>query len=165
MKKEFRYNGERESSKKQNIQEAVEYIMSMNYGQTIFHNELAKILGYNIEDDKEHNKYKSIMQRVKNFILQYGYVLKGINGLGYYILKPSQVSKHCYTTYIKKARRMYDKSDYILEHTEKSSLNEDRLEELQNMINLNKQLIDNAWETIKESEYYSRKNYYDNLQD
>ena len=151
MKTNFRYTGERESRKKQNIQEVVEYILGMNYGQTIFHTDLSKILGYNIEDENEEKKYRIIMQRVKNFILEYGYVLKGINGVGYYILKPSQISKHCYKTYINRARRMYDKSDYILKHTEKSQLNEDRLEELQNMMELNKKLIDNAWDTIKES--------------
>lgn len=165
MKMNFRYEGEREGSKRQNIQECVEFILSMNYGQTVFHSDLCKILGYNIDYEEEEKKYKSTMARVKQFILEYGYVLKSISGVGYYILKPSQISKHCYRTYIKSAARMYDKSEFILNHTEKSQLNEDRLEEFQNMLSLNKQLIDNAWNTIKESAYYSRKEYYDSLED
>lgn len=165
MKEDFRYQGEYESKKKQNIQEAVEYILAKNYGSTILHQELAKILGYNINDEDEFKKYKSVMGRIKNFVLQYGYVLKGISGVGFYILKPTQVSSHCYRTYVKKAGRMYDKSAYILEKTDKTEMNEIRRQEIQNMMNLNKKLIENAWNTIKESAYYSRKDYYDSLED
>lgn len=119
MKPNFRYEGERNSKKKQNIQQAIEYILDKDYGSTIAHNELSKILQYNIEYEEELKKYKSVMARIKNFILQYGYVLKSVSGIGYYILKPSQVSSHCYRTYVKSAGRMYDKSEFILEHTDK----------------------------------------------
>ena len=165
MKPNFRYEGERDSKKKQNIQQAIEYILDKNYGSTITHNELSKILQYNIEYEEELKKYKSVMARIKNFILQYGYVLKSVSGIGYYILKPSQVSSHCYRTYVKSAGRMYDKSEFILEHTDKQELNEVRQEEIKNMMALNKKLIENAWNTVKESAYYSRKNYYDSLED
>ena len=153
------------NKKKQNIQQAIEYILDKNYGSTITHNELSKILQYNIEYEEELKKYKSVMARIKNFILQYGYVLKSVSGIGYYILKPSQVSSHCYRTYVKSAGRMYDKSEFILEHTDKQELNEVRQEEIKNMMALNKKLIENAWNTVKESAYYSRKNYYDSLED
>ena len=165
MNNNFRYQGEYESKKKQNIQETVEFILSKNYGSTLMHGELAHLLGYNIEDEEELKKYQSIMGRIKNFVLDYGYVLKGISGIGFYILKPSQVSKHCYRTYVKRAGRMYDKSAYILGRTEKENLDADRLEEIKNMIDLNKQLIDVAWNTVKESAYFSRKDYYDSLED
>lgn len=165
MKTNFRYEGERHSKKEQNKQEVIDFILNHKYGNTVFHDDLSKILGYNIDDEQEFHKYKTIMQQIKNFLLNYGYVLKSISGTGYYILKPNQISKHCYRTYIKKSRRMYDKSLFILDHTEKQELSEDRLEEIKNMMELNKQLIDNAWDTIKESAYYSRKNYYDSLED
>lgn len=165
MKPNFRYEGERDSKKKQNIQQAIEYILDKNYGSTIAHNELSRILQYNIEYEEEFKKYKSVMARIKNFILQYGYVLKSVSGIGYYILKPSQISSHCYRTYVKSAGRMYDKSEFILEHTDKEELNEVRQEEIKNMMVLNKKLIENAWNTVKESAYYSRKNYYDSLED
>jgi hypothetical protein len=79
MKKEFRYNGEYESAKKQHIQETVEYILDKGYGQTLTHSELGKILHYNIDDEEEFDKYRSTMGRIKNFLLQYGFVLKGIS--------------------------------------------------------------------------------------
>jgi hypothetical protein len=105
------------------------------------------------------------MGRIKNFLLQYGFVLKGISWIGYYILKPSQVSKHCYRTYIKSASRLFDKSAYVLDRTEKVQLNDDRLEEINNMISLNQQLISNMRNTIQESAYYSRMDYYDSLEE
>lgn len=165
MKYDFRYQGEYESKKKQNMQEAIEYILDKDYGSTLLHEDLAIILQYNIDDEDELKKYKSIMGRIKNFILQYGYVLKGISGIGYYILKPTQVSSHCYRTYIKKVGRMYDKSAYILDKTDKTDMNEIRKQEIENMMELNKKLIENAWNTIKESVYFSRKDYYNNLKD
>lgn len=165
MKKDFRYQGEYESKKKQNIQETIEFILNKDYGATITHTELAHLLGYNIEYEEEEKKYRSVMARIKNFIIDYGYVLKGVSGVGFYILKPSQVSRHCYRTYVKRAGRLYDKSSYVLKRTEKQNLDADRLEEINNMMDLNEKLIANAWNTIKESAYYSRKDYYDSLED
>ena len=165
MKQKFKYEQERDSKKKQNIQEIVEYILNKNYGETLFHDDLSKRLGYNINDEKEKRKYQSRMSRVKEILIEYGYVLRGISGIGFYILKPSQTSKHCYRTYIKSASRLYDKSAYILNKTDKTNLDSDRTEEIQNMISLNKQLIENAAKTIEESAYYSRKDYYNSLED
>lgn len=165
MNNNFRYQGEYESKKKQNIQETIEFILNKNYGSTLTHTELSHLLGYNIEDEEEFKKYQSVMARIKNFLIDYGYILKGISGIGFYILKPTQISKHCYRTYIKRAGRMYDKSAYILKRTEKENMDANRLEEIKNMMDLNKKLIDNAWNTVKESAYYSRKDYYDSLED
>lgn len=164
MNYNFRYQGEYESKKKQNIQEAIEYILDKDYGSTLLHQDLARILQYNIDDEDEFQKYKSVMSRVKNFLLKYGYVLKGISGVGFYILKPEQISGHCYRTYVKKAARLYDKSDYILHNVDKGKLNTVRIQELQDMIDLNKELIENAWNTVKESPYYSRMDYYNSLE-
>lgn len=160
----FRYEGTYESKKKQNIQEVVEFILEQNFGTTVSDTDLAKILRYNIADEEEYHKYKTIMSRVRNFLLQYGYVLKSISGIGYYILKPAQISSHCYKTYVKRASRLYDKSSYILDRVDQTELSKDRKEELESMMKLNKQLIDNVWNTISESKYYSRKDYYDSLE-
>ena len=162
---DYRYNGERDSKKKQNIAEAVEFILDIKYGQTVSNEKLAKILGYNIETEEEFRKYRATMGRVRKFLLQYGYVLKSIAGIGYYILKPSEISRHCYKTYIKSAARMYDKSDFVLEHTDQTELTEERLEEYKSMRELTKQLIENAELTLTESVYYNRKAYYDSLKD
>lgn len=164
-KMNFRYEQINDSKKKQNIQEVVEFILENDYGTMLYNEDLSKILGYNFEIEEEYYKYKSIMQRVKNFLLQYGYVLKSVGGVGYYILKPSEISRHCYKTYIKRAARMYDKSAYVLDRTDKSQMNEDRLQEITDLIEVNQKLIDSAWNTLKESAYYSRKDYYESLVD
>lgn len=161
----YRYEGEYDSKKRRNIQEVVEYILEQEYGNTISDTDLAKILGYNINLEEEWYKYRNMMARVRNFLLQYGYVLKTVSGVGYYILKPEQVTKHCYKTYVKRASRLYNKSAFVLDRTDKTELNKDRLEEIQNMMELNKQLIEKVENTIMESKYYSRKDYYDSLED
>lgn len=160
----YRYEGEYESKKKHNIQMVVEYILEQEYGNTISDTDLCKILGYNYNDELEFKQYKSTMNRVRNFLLQYGYVLKSISGVGYYILKPSQITNHCYKTYVKHASRLYDKSLFVLDRTDKTELNADRMEEIENMMELNKKLIENVENIILESKYYSRKDYYDSLE-
>lgn len=163
MKQNFRFEQERDSKKKQNKQEVIEYILKKDYGSTITNEQLAEMLQYNIEDEEEYHKFKTMMSSIKKYLLSKGRVLKGISNIGYYILKPSQVSQHCYRTYIKSASRLYDKSAYVLDRTDKTNLNQDRMEEITNMLALNQQLIDKVAETIHESTYYSRKTYYDNL--
>jgi len=160
----YRYEQERDSKKRQNIQEVVEFILDNDYGTMLYNEDLSKILGYNFEIEEEYYKYKSIMQRVKNFLLQYGYVLKSVGGVGYYILRPTEIARHCYKTYIKRAAKMYDKSAYVLDRTDKSQMNEERLQEITDLIEVNQKLIDNAWNTLKESAYYSRKDYYESME-
>lgn len=165
MKQNFRFEQERDSKKLQNKQEVIEYILNEPYGETLLNEELGIMLGYNIEDEEEFKKYKNMMQSIKKFLLSKGRVLKSIPNLGYYILKPSQISKHCFNTYIKSASRLYDKSAYVLERTDKTGLNTTRMEEINNMISLNQQLIEKVENVITESTYYSRKTYYDSLED
>lgn len=165
MKQNFRYEQEKDSKKKQNKQEVIEFILDSEYGTTLPHVKLASMLGYNIEDEEEQYKYTLMMLNIKRFLLSKGRVLKSVPNVGYYILKPSQVSQHCYRTYIRSASRLYDKSAYVLERTDKTGLSDIRKEEITNMINLNKQLIESSWNVIKESAYYSRKDAYDSLED
>lgn len=157
----FAFEQEHDSSKKRPKQEVIEYILSLDYGTTIENETLAKILQYNLDSEEEYKKYKSMMGVIKNFLLSKGRVLKSISHLGYYILKPSQVSQHCYRTYILHASRLYDKSDFVLGKTDKTGLNDMRREEIDNMMKLNKELIEKTWKTIQESAYYSRKEVYD----
>ena len=165
MKQNFRFEQTNDSAKKQYKQEVIEYILNEPYGSILTNDELATMLRYNIDDEDEYKKYKNMMGSIKGYLLSRGRVLRGVPNVGYYILKPSQVSQHCYRTYIKSAARLYDKSAYVLDRTDKTQLNEVRTEEINNMIEMNKKLIENAWNTIQESTYYSRKLYYDSLED
>lgn len=156
-----RYN----SSKEKNIEELIEFITSKSYGDTIPIYTAADILKYNIEDEKELKKFKSMMCRVKNALIEYGYVLKTISGIGYYILKPKQISSYCYRTYMTRTQNLLEKSEKILNHTDKEELTETRIEEYNNAKQLNEELIENLSKTIITSKYYDRKAYYDSLKD
>ena len=164
-KLESRYDSRYNSEYKERIQETVEYILDKEYGSTIRFEELADLLHYNIDYDQEFKKFKSTMSRIKTFLIDYGYILKSISGVGYYILKPKQISSHCYRTYVNKSQRLLDKSETILEHTDQLELDKIRMEEYNNMVELNKKLIKGMEKLICESGYYLRKNYYDSLED
>ena len=165
MKPNFRYDSSYQSEFKQKIQETVEYILERNYGDTISFNTLGKLLHYNIYDEVENKKFKSTMGRVKNFLIDKGYVLKSIPGVGYYILKPKQISGYCYHTYIKRTENLLEKSDRILSHVAQSELSEIRKEEYENVCDLNSDVINAIDSSIENSKYFNRKNYYDNLED
>lgn len=162
---ESRYDSRYDSEYKQRIQETVEYILSKKYGDVLSNIELGRILHYNIDDEKEFVKFKSMMGRIKSFLIDYGYILKSVSGIGYYILKPKQITGHCYRTYVKKSQRALDKSSYILDHTDLTELSDTRKEEFDNFQNLNKELIDSMDKLITASRYYDRKAYYDSLED
>lgn len=150
---------------KERIQECVNYIMSKNYGETVLDTDLSKILKFNLDNVEDYKKYKRIMQRIKSFLTNYSYVLKGISHVGYYILKPQQISGYCYRQYVTKTSTLLDKSEKILNHVDNTKFSNDRNEELDNMIALNKDVKDKIWDAITESGYYNRKDYYDSLED
>lgn len=165
MKINFRYTGEYQSEYSQRIGELVEYILEQDYGTTIPFERCANYLHYNIEDEKEFKEFKNTMARVKNFLIDKGYVLKSITGVGYYILKPKQISGYCYHTYIRRTENLLNKSSRILSHVETHELSEIRKEEYDNVCDLNSDITNVIDTTIEKSKYYSRKSYYDNLED
>lgn len=164
MKTEYSY-GSYESNYRKYVPEVIKYIEGLNYGSTIGNITLAEMLHYDIDDDNEFRKFKYTMYRIRTSLFDRGIVLVSIRNVGYYILKPGQVSSHCYRTYVQSSRRLLGKSKYILDHIDSSGMSNDRLEEYQNFLNLNEQLIDEMSKTIESSKYYNRKSYYDNLND
>ena len=165
MKVNFRYDSRYDSAKKQAIQETVEYILEKDYGETISFNVLGKMLNYNIYDEVEFQRLRALMAKIKNFLIDYGYVLKPVVGIGYYILKPKQISGYCYHTYIRKTTSLLDKSNRILTHTEKDILSDERKEEYNNVLQLNTDANKVINACIDNSVYISNKNYYDSLED
>lgn len=165
MKAEFRYDSRYQSEHKQHMQETIEFILGKRYGDTIGYIPLAKLLHYNIDDELEARKFKVMMGRIKNFLIDYGYVLKSIAGVGYYILKPKQISGYCYHTYIRRTEGLLCKSGRILSHVAQNELSEIRKEEYDNVCNLNLDVTNAIDITIENSEYFSKKNEYDSLED
>lgn len=165
MKINSSYDSRYNSEYKQRIQELTETILDMNYGATVPLEVCTKTLHYNIEIEEEKKKFLSTMNRVKNFLVGKGYILKPVKDEGYYILKPKQISGHCYRTYVKRSQRLLDKSSYILNFVDRTELNETRMEEYELFSKLNQDLILAMEETIVTSGYYSRKAYYNDLKD
>lgn len=165
MKQNFKYEYERETQYKYNKQEVIQYILDKKYGDTLYNQDLAKMFGFNLEDAKENDRFHMQMGKIKNILIDYGYVLKTIIGVGYYILKPKQISGYCYHTYIRKTENLLGKSAKILVHTEISELSEIRKEEYNNICDLNIDTSNAIATTIENSSYYKNKNYYDSLND
>lgn len=165
MKPNFRYEGEYNSEYSQRKSEVIEYILNKNYGDTISLDTLANMLHYNIEIEEEKRKFKTMMSKIKNILINYGYVLKTIAGIGYYILKPKQISGYCYHTYIRRTTNLLEKSARILQHTDTSSLSDIRKEEYNNVKDLNLDVTNAIDTTIENSNYYNKKSYYDSLED
>ena len=165
MKQNYRYEFENNTKYKYAKQEAMEYIISKGYGATITYSELEKIFGLSIADELQFHKLKTAMSHLKNYLINYGVVLKTIVGIGYYILKPKQISGYCYHTYIRKTEKLLNKSDMILHHLDKSVLSEIRIKEYNEVCTLNNDVSTSIEETIYSSDYEHNKEYYNNLDD
>lgn len=163
---DYRYQGEYDNTaKKQYIQTTIEFILNNERGTTILNTALAEMLNYNIDDEQEFKKFKSTMGRIKNFLIDYGYILKSISGVGYYILKSKQIAGHCYHTYIRKTEKLLNKNERILNHIDNTELSEIRKKEKKEVVELNNDLIENVSKTIEYSDYIKNRNEYESLED
>lgn len=121
----------------------LKYFYSKNFGETITFDELQQFTHYNLKDEYESYVFKGgLMRKVKNELIENGYVLKSIRKIGYYILKPNQIQSYTYRTYIKRPLRQYEKAKVILDNTKKNNLNEKEFEKYKLTQELNQELID-----------------------
>lgn len=161
----FRYDSRYNSMKKRGMQECIELILSKKYGEIIPFQQLGTLLGYNTEDENEKRKFRSTMARVKDFLIEYGYILKTITNVGYYILKPKHISSYCYRTYVDRTKMLLEKSQRILVHVDETELSDVRKEEHKAMSGLNSDLYNGIGLTVENSEYGQKRAYYNSLED
>lgn len=161
MEVNYRYATKREEQ----IRDAVEYILDKDYDTTIEFGELAEIMRFNIENEQEEKRFKSTMSRVKNILIDHGYILKTIIGIGYYILKPKHISSYCYRTYVDKTKVLLEKSERILSHIDKTELSDIRKKEQAEMYELNQQLYGEIGLIVEGSDYGKNRYHYDSLKD
>lgn len=159
--KELKYN----TVNKETIEEISNYILSKEYGKTIKYTDLANKADLDITDAVQYRKMIAMMKKVKEILVNYGYVLKSIPNIGYYILKPKQVSGFAYRKYVAKIPKMLIKTEKILTNVDKKELSNERIKERNEVEELTKTLRENVETTIINSKYYSRKDYYKKLQD
>ena len=157
----YRYASKREAQ----IKDALDYILDKDYGATIEFTKLAEIMRFNIEDEQEERRFKSTMGRVKNILIDYGYILKTITGVGYYILKPKHISSYCYRTYIDKTKVLLEKSERILAHVDKNELSDIRKKEHKEMCQLNQEVYGEIGLVVEGSDYGKNRSYYNSLKD
>lgn len=156
----------RYSTKNENrIKDACDYILDKEYGSTIPFGTLADIMRYNIQDEQEEKKFKSTMGRVKNILVDSGYILKTITGVGYYILKPKHISSYCYRTYVDRTKRLLEKSERVLKHVDRTELSDIRKKEHEEMQSLNQELYGEIGLVVESSDYGKNRSYYDSLKD
>lgn len=137
------------------------FLKSKQYGEIVYHSELEEILGVS----HNLNIYSGYLRNVKTKLVLHSKILKAIPGVGYQVLKPNQVSSYTYRQYINRTLNMYNFSEYILQNLDTSNLSKDRKDEYKEVSSLNDSLKQLSQKTIKESKYYSRKDYYDSLKE
>lgn len=162
---ERKFNYRYSSNKEGNIVNFIQCVVEKGYGQTISLSETGKLLGYNIEDEHELKKMKSTLARVKNYLIDRGYVLKSIVGVGYYIMKPKQIPNYVYRTYTLRTLRLIEKQDRILAHTPISDLSVARQTENAQIKDLTKVTYEAINKSIDESEYFKNRAFYNGLDD
>lgn len=157
----YRYS----SLKEQQAIELIDFILEKNYGDVVPLREASRILQYNIDDELEKKRFNSMMSRIKNELIDKGYILKTIVNIGYYIMKPKQIPDYTYRTYTLATLRLLEKQNRILEHTDTTVLSEVRLKENIEIKSLNKTTYEAVNSCIDESSYFENKNFYNSLND
>lgn len=147
------------------IEESVNLILTKKYGETVETKDLEAIIGYKVSDEIEKRKFASYMRKIKDILVDKGYILKSVTGVGYYILKPKHIASYCYRTYIDKTKTLLEKSDRILTHIDQTELSDERKIERDYVHTLNSELQGKIEQSILTSSYYENKEYYDNLND
>lgn len=145
-----------------NTELALEYILTRKHGETIPYVTLANILRFSLQDEHQEKIFKRRMSKIKNILIDYGYVLKSVGGVGYYILKPNQISSFTFRNYIVKPQKAYEKAKRILNHVDTTKLNEISKEEHKYAQELAENIAETAENTIYNSNYWNNKTLYEN---
>lgn len=109
--------------KKEKWELLYDYIVLMEYEDTILHNEIEII----IEENRESKKYYSIIGKAKKKLLEMGKMIKSVTGQGYTIINPDEYTdlslKH-----IKTGFNQIDKGHQILQYAPINNMTREGLE-------------------------------------
>lgn len=126
---------------KKKREELYNYILTKDYGYKFLFEELNQFLNYDLSDLNEFHKFKVEIGKIKIKLYEVGIVIKSVPNIGYYILKPNQISSYTYRTFIVKPMKSYNKAKIILENTKTSSLKDKEMEKYVSTCTLNNDLI------------------------
>lgn len=144
-------------STKEKREKVMELILSKEYGETITYDTLNEILQRNLSDFHERECFRREMNKVKNALFEKGYVIRPVFNVGYYILKPNQVSSYTYRNYIVKPIHSFRKAKTILDNTSKKGFNKEEISEYKTTCELNEAMIYASTELINSDEYKKLK--------
>lgn len=145
---------EESNIRREEVEKIVNYIKSKEYGTTIEFMELQQFTHYNLKDELEQYWFKSsIIAKVKKELISYGVVLKSVRYVGYYILKPNQISSYTYRTYIRKPLKSFERARLILANTNTKELNKNDVNEYYLTRELNNVLINKNNSIIEQEKY------------
>lgn len=128
-------------SNHEKVIEVTKYILKKNYGDTITIEELNEIIQEDLSDERGKRKFKIILSKAKNRLINCGYVIKSIYNVGYYILKPNQISSYTYRNYIVKPMKQFSKANTILKNTNKRELNAEEWGKHKTTMELNRSIM------------------------
>lgn len=146
-----------ELTPKQKSIKIVELILTKKKGDTLKFEELNSIIKENLKDEYGKNKFRKIMQKAKNQLINYGILIKGINGVGYYILKTNQMSSYTYRNYMIKPIKQIQKGKTILDNLNKKELNNEETKKYDLTKKLNDNLVNTNKNQINSKEFISLK--------
>lgn len=151
-------------SPKEKREKLYEFILSKNYGETITIEQINNILQENLNSDLGSKRFRNQINKVKNKLYEKGYVIRSIYDIGYYILKPNQVSSYTYRNFIVKPTKQFNKARIIMKNTNSKNLNDDEYIELYNTIELNKEMIRTTNKILNsEKNFYKKGIYYNGI--
>lgn len=142
-----------ELTPKEKREKIKQMILSKDYGTTILYDEINEIMQENLYDFKGRDYFIKQMNKVKNELFTTGYIIRPVYNVGYYVLKPNQISSYTYRNYIRKPLKSLDKAKTILEHTNKSELKKQEISEYQTTVSLNEAMLYANNQLINDDEY------------
>lgn len=162
IQKSYIYN----SFYRENAEKFIKFVIeNKNYGDIIDLTDCAKMLKLNIYDNIEYHRFKGLMSKIKNILIDNGILLKYVRNKGYYIMKPKQIPNYVFRTYTLRTLRLMEKQDRILKNTKTRDLTEIRLKENKEIKILTNTIYTSIKKDINQSDYFSNKDVYDTLKD
>lgn len=146
-------NSKNELTPKEKREKIKQMILSKDYGTTILYDEINEIMQEDLYDFKGRDYFIKQMNKVKNELFTTGYIIRPVYNVGYYILKPNQISSYTYRNYIRKPLKAFDKAKTILEHTNKSELKKQEISEYQTTVSLNETMLYANNQLLNDEEY------------
>ena len=120
----------------------INYFKTKKQGEQVTYDELQSFTHYNLQEPLEFFHFKNnTMRRAKEGLVDYGFIIKAIPEVGYYILKSNQIQSYTYRTYIKRPLKQLDKAKRILTNTNVDLLKYDELQKHELTMQLNSDLI------------------------